>query len=380
MNTQVHDRAAVSVVFVGDLILGLDDVRPHLTDISKVLNHADLAVGHLEWPHTNRGWVCSSELPAPGCPPENIGQLATAGFDVLTLAHNHTFDQGPYGIIDTIDAAERSGMVTVGAGLTIDEARRPVIVDRAGVRLGFLSYNSVGPRESWATLSKAGGAPIRVLTHYQLELSSPGSHGTAYTFVDPDSLREMEHDIRTLKSQVDVVCVAIHKGMIITRAELAAYERPLCHAAIDAGADVIIGHHSHMLRGVEVYHGRPIFHGVNHFITAYPDDGDPQKPSGKKRTPPRRSPILAQNVPDGTVTNYPFSTESRMTMVAQIAAGRAGVHSAGFIPAHIEADSVTKIYGDDELGRKVGTYVQEISAEAGLDTNLWWDGSQWRFL
>jgi len=371
---------SVTLALVGDLILGLDDVEPHLASIRDVMNDIDVGVGHVEWPHTDRGWVCSAMIPAPGCPPHNIKTVADAGFDVVTLAHNHTFDQGPYGITDTIEAAENSGMVAVGAGLDIHQARKPAILEVNGVRLGFLSYNAVGPSESFATISKAGAAPIRVHSHYDLELASPGSYATAYTFVDPASLDEMRADISDLKSRVDVVCVSVHKGMIITRAALADYERPLCFAAIDAGADIVVGHHAHMLRGVEVYQGRPIFHGVNHFVTAYPDNTDPQKPSGRARTTPRRSPILAQNVPDGTVRNFPFSTESRMTMVAHVVVGPEGVREAGFLPAHIDEDAVTHVHGDDEMGHQVGRYVRDISTEAGLDTEITWTGSVFRFL
>ena len=71
----------------------------------------------------------------------------------------------------------------------------------------------------------------------------------------------MEGDIHQLKRQVDVVVVVFHKGMVRIPVKLAHYERQVSRAAIDAGADAVIGHHAHVLRGVEVYKGRPIYHG-----------------------------------------------------------------------------------------------------------------------
>ena len=136
-------------------------------------------------PHTSRGVPSSVDIPAPPADPAHLDALARAGVGVATLAGNHIFDSGPNGVEDTIAALHELGIATTGAGMTIDEARRPAIVEAGGLRVGTLSYNCVGPRESRATSRKAGAAPLDVLTHYELDYAGPGGPPKAYTFVTP---------------------------------------------------------------------------------------------------------------------------------------------------------------------------------------------------
>jgi poly-gamma-glutamate synthesis protein (capsule biosynthesis protein) len=369
----------LEITLTGDLILGADDVRPHLASAAPLLRDS-LAVGHLEWPHTDRGAISSGDLPAPAAPLANLDALADAGFDVLTMAGNHIFDQGPAGIADTLERLDRLGVAATGAGATLEEARRPAIVERDGIRVGVLSYNAVGPRESWATASKAGAAYVRVHAVYDLEMASPGSPPTEYTYLEPVALAAMEDDIRALRPQVDVLVVALHKGMVFVRADLAMYERPLARAAIDAGADIVASHHAHIMRGVEVYRGRPIFHGLNHFVTAYQPTADPTSPRSRARTRPARSPILRLVEPDRSVRDFPFSRDSRMVMLGSVQVDRSGVRSAGFYPCWIDESAHTIVHGDDEVGREVARYAQAISDEAGLQADIRGAGSRFHFL
>lgn len=371
----VSPGEGLELTFAGDLILGAPDARPYLEPAAPRLR-GSLAIGHLEWPHTERGQISSGDLPAPAGSLGNLDAVAEAGFDIVTMAGNHIFDQGPAGILDSIERLAGHGVATTGAGATLEHARRPAIVERDGVRVGVLSYNAVGPRESWATVSKAGAAYVRIHAHYELEMSSPGSPPTEFTFIDPESLDAMFADIGALREQVDVVVVAFHKGMVFVRAQLALYEKPLAHAAIEAGADVVAAHHAHILRGLEVYKGRPIFHGLNHFVTAYPDTADPTSARSAARSRPTRSPILKLVDPDRSVPNFPFSRESRMTMLGSVTVGREGVRDAGFYPAYIDDRGITRLHGRDDIGVAVHDYVAAISAEAGLDVRLSWDGDR----
>ena len=359
----------LELTFAGDLMLGAADVRAHLASAAPRLKDS-LAIGHLEWSHTDRGFIASGDLPAPASPLHNLDTLAEAGFDVVTMAGNHIFDQGPAGIVDSIERLERHGVATTGAGIDLAHARRPAIVERAGLKIGVLSYNAVGPRESWATLSKAGAAYVRIHSHYELEMASPGSPPTEYTFIDPETLDAMFADLEALRARADVVVVAFHKGMAFERARLAMYERPLAHAAVQAGADIVVSHHAHILRGVELYRGRPIFHGLNHFVAAYPDTAVPTSARSVARTRPTRSPILKLVDPDPTVPNFPFSRESRLTMLASVTVGPEGVVDAGFYPARIDDAGRTILHDDDDVADAVVEYVTEIGKEAGLHTSF----------
>jgi poly-gamma-glutamate synthesis protein (capsule biosynthesis protein) len=284
--------------------------------------------------------------------------------------------------VDTVAELRRLGLATAGAGSTIAGARQPAIVEAGGVTVGVLSYNAVGPRESWATSVKAGAAYVRISQYYESEIASPGSPPTEFTAPDYESLAAMEDDIAALAEQVDVVAVVLHKGLAFVRAALAQYERPLARAAIDAGAAVVIGHHAHVLRGVEVYRGRPIYHGINHFVTAYSTRSSPASREGAAARPvPKRSPVFAHLAePDRSVVNFPYPTEARHTLVARLTVDRAGVAAAGFVPCWIDEQAHPVAHGDDEQGRATVDYVRAIGAEAGLpDVELRWHDGAVRF-
>lgn len=361
---------SVRLAFVGDLMLSAPDPAAYFADVAPVLRAADVAVGHLEWPHTRRGQVSVVDIPAPACPPEALDAVADAGIRVATMAGNHMFDQGVFGVVDSVAELRARGIEPVGAGATVEEARRPAVVEHDGVRIGFLSYNCVGPRESWATTVKAGVAPLRVINHYELDIASPGSAPREYTSVEPDSAEELRADVAALAQQVDVVCVSLHKGMGFVRAALAQYEREATRIAVDAGAHVVIGHHAHILRGVEVDRGAPVFHGVNHFVPAYTAETDPLDPRAR-RPKPRKTPSLEFFRPDPGSAPFPFPRESRHTMIAVVDVDASGVLAAGFVPCWIGDDARPRpLTGED--ARATVDYVVAITAEAGLDADVEW--------
>jgi hypothetical protein len=359
----------ITIAYVGDLMLAAEDSAEFLDDARPFLRRADVAVGHVEWPHTDRGQVCAVDIPAPAVPPAHLDALSRAGIAVATLAGNHMFDQGPFGVQDTVAGLRSRGIETCGAGADLASARRPAIVEAGGLRAGFLSYNAVGPRESWATPVKAGVAPVRVHSHYELDIASPGSRPSEHTSVDVDSAAELCADIAQLREQADIVSVSFHKGMGFVRAELAQYERPLARMAVDAGADIVIGHHAHILRGVEVYRGRPVFHGINHFAPAYTDATNPLGNHGN-RPRPRRAPSIDFFQPDTSVANFPFPVESRHTMIAVVVADTAGVLEAGFVPCYLDRRSRPVPFGGADRGGETTDYIRAITAEAGLDARI----------
>lgn len=361
---------SIRLAFVGDLMLSAPDPDAYFADAAPLLRSADIAIGHLEWPHTARGQVSVVDIPAPACPPAALDAMAEAGIEVATMAGNHMFDQGVFGVVDSVDALRERGIAPVGAGATLDDARRPAIVERGGIRVGFLSYNCVGPRESWATSVKAGVAPLRIINHYELDIASPGSAPREYTSVDPDTAQELRADVAALAAQVDIVCVSLHKGMGFVRAALAQYEREATRLAIDAGAHVVIGHHAHILRGVEVDRGRPVFHGINHFVPAYTPETDPLDPRAR-RPRPRKTPSIGFFEPDPGTAPFPFPRESRHTMIATVEVDASGVVSAGFVPCWIGDDAHPRPVGG-EAARATVQYVADISREAELDTRIDW--------
>ncbi len=370
----------VTLMMVGDLIL--DEPRPdRFFDRSRsALAQAAVLAGHVEVPHTDRGIESSNDIPAPASDPANLQALARAGFHVATLAGNHIADAGPNGITDTIQGLRSNNIQATGAGSTLAEARKPALLMRQGLRFGFLSYNCVGPRESWATSAKPGCAYVKIITHYELDYATPGGQPTIYTFADPASLDEMENDIAALRPQVDILAVALHKGMGHCPSTLVMYERQVAKAAIDAGADIVVGHHAHIVEGIEVYKNRPIFHGLGNFVTVTRALSVDANASPERLAWAKRRRMLFGFEPDPDYPTYPFHPEAKNAMIAWCDVDKSGVRRAGFLPCWIHPDGGPEVLAHDERGSAVAAYLEKISRQCGLNTAFRWDGDRVVFM
>lgn len=362
--------ATSTVLMVGDIILDDDDADRLFAASRALLAKGDLVIGHVEVPHTLRGEQCVVGVPGSGGDPARLAILAEVGFDVVTLAANHIFDYGPAGVADTIAALTAGGIRCTGAGMNIDEARRPAVVETGGVRCATVSYNCVGPRESWASAGKAGAAYVHTMKHLD--------GWDVYTFADPVTLRQMQEDIRAAKAANDIVIAALHKGKVHTPAEVLEVERQLAYAAIDAGADLVIGHHAHILRGVEFYRDVPIFHGLCNFVCVT----DALSIDQRRNTSPERLVHAVRRrklynfEPDPAYPKYPFHPDARNSMVAMCDIGPGGVSRPGFMPLWIEPSGEPVPHGDSAKGRDITAYIERITREAGFDTDFRWDGDR----
>ena len=354
------------ILLVGDLILDEPQPDTFFDRARPVLQRADIVIGHVEVPHTRRGVEASSDVPAPPSDPDHLLALGRAGVHVATLAGTHIFDAGPNGVEDTVAGLRSQGIQTAGAGGTLAEARQPAIVDRQGLRVGVLSYNCVGPQDSWAGPTKAGCAFVRVITHYELDHASPGGPPRIYTFAEPETLEAMQADIAALDARVEVTIVALHKGIGHTPATLAMYERQVARAAVDAGADIVVGHHAHITRGVEMYRGRPVFHGLGNFVTvtralAVEANASPARLAWAKR---RTALFGFEPLPD--YPTYPFHPEARNAMIAVCDVEAGGVARAGFLPCWIHPSGQPEPLAEDSRGLEVAGYIEDITRRAGL--------------
>ncbi|MFJ1466213.1 CapA family protein [Massilia orientalis] len=366
----------LSLLMVGDLVLDEPDPDRFFDDARAVLRGADLVVGHVETPYTLRGKEQSGDVPAEAADPAKLASLARAGFHAASLAGNHVYDQGEEGVADTIAGLYAHGIAPFGAGVDLAGARLPAILERGGLRVGFLGYNCVGPRLSWAGPDKGGCAYVQVISHYEPEGANPGGPPQAFTFPVPATLDAMQADIVALRRQVDIVVVSLHKGLVHTPAQLAMYERPVARAAIEAGADIVVGHHPHIARGIEFYKGRPIFHGLGNFVTvtrALNVEGN-DHPARLAWAERRRK--LFGFVPDPDMPCYPFHPESRNTMIADCRIAPDGRVSAGFRPCWIGDDGAPRVLGNDAQGRAVAGYLADIGRAAGMDTVSRWEGER----
>ena len=368
-------NSVATVVAVGDIILDEPDLERCFDLAAPAIRAADLAIGHVEVPHTSRGAQQKTAVPAPPADPRHLAALPAAGFDVITLAANHAYDQGDPGVRDTIDTLVEHGIQPVGTGMSLDEARRPALVERAGLRFGVLSYNTVGPAESWAGSAKAGCAYLRTMTHYQQDHHSPGAPPTVYTFTPLADVEALASDIGALRPRCDVLIVAFHKGIVHTPAVVLDYEKQISRAAIDAGADIVVGHHAHILRGIELYKGKPIYHGLGNFVCVTRAlNYDPSNDSPERRAWALRRRTMFGFEPDPEYPLYPFHPDAKQTIIAKCVVDGRGQIEARYLPAYVNRQYQPEIVARDERGQQIFDYVERISRQAGLASAFDWDG------
>jgi len=278
----------VSLLAVGDVALRVTDPGAQLAGIAPVLRAADIAFGQLETPLTNDGTrqLFPGFRGASGNVPRDAGAtagaLADAGFTVMSFAGNHTMDRSASAMLATVAAAGAHGIGIAGAGENLAAAREPVIVEKRGTRVGFLAYCSVLPRGYDATPARAGVAPLRARTFYEQVDWQAGTPPRIVTLANAADLAALQDDVRRLRERVDVVVVSMHWGIHFEPGTIADYQYEAAHAAIDAGADVILGHHGHVIKGIEYYRGKPVFYSLGN-VTLLPrgDKGEPLTEGGR---------------------------------------------------------------------------------------------------
>jgi poly-gamma-glutamate synthesis protein (capsule biosynthesis protein) len=164
--------------------------------------------------------------------------LGDAGFDIVSFANNHVGDWDRAAFDETLLQLQEAQVKYAGAGTNYADASTPRIVTVRGMKIGFIASTDVGPKWLAATDTKSG-----------ILLSS-----------DP----KLPDIVRAAKAQVDVLVVSFHWGNEYSPAN--AHQQALAHAVIDAGADIVVGHHPHVMERVEEYNGKPIFYSLGNFI------------------------------------------------------------------------------------------------------------------
>lgn len=360
---------SVTLLCVGDIILG-DHSDVYFEHVRSVLAEGDLVIGQLEVPYTAR----DEEALRLERHPDNLYPLVSAGFDVLSLAGNHLADAGYAGIEDTINWLREHQISPVGAGMNLAEARQPVIVERGETKIGILKYNCVGPPETWATATKPGGAYVKVITHYELEHANPGGPPAIYTWAEPQSLRLMIDDIRELRETCDVLIVSFHKGLVHQPVKLAEYEQQVAYAAIDAGADLIISEHAHLLKGIEIYKGKTIFHGLCNFV-AYVPSLFPNANEDRDAWSKRRMELFGFR-PDPDYPTYPFHPEAIYTIIAKSTICKGKIIQSSYIPCLVNKEGKPVPVDKRNGGQQVFDYMQSITRQAGLHANFEWSDGE----
>ncbi|MBD2035281.1 CapA family protein [Leptolyngbya sp. FACHB-321] len=244
-----HDRVpdpkdpTVTLTFAGDVTLSDHFADAIGKDYERTFANmdeyrkADLGMVNLENPLTR------ATIPLPDkefnfkADPDAVKVLTSGGVSLVNLANNHAMDYQEPGLVETLDTLKQAGIAHVGAGRNVKEARRPEIIDVKGQRVAYFGY-------------------------YGADFESASETRAGTNYADEQRIAE---DIKAVRSQVDWVIVNYHWGEELAT-HPADWQINLAHFSIDQGADVVVGHHPHVLQGAEIYKGRPIAYSMGNFI------------------------------------------------------------------------------------------------------------------
>ena len=361
----------VSVLAVGDVFPDVPDGRAAFAPLEPLFHAADVVFGNCEGVYSDRPAKSPSHKHFMGTARERGSMLGEVGFDVMTCANNHMVDGGYDGLADTLELLRRQGIAVTGAGMDIEEALRPAIVERDGVRIAFLGFCSVYPVGYEARPDRPGLAPLRVRTFYadpDPNFWEPGIEPVIATVPVPEDLDRFRRTIAATREQADFVVVACHWGYSSWVEVLQSYELELARDAVDHGADAVVCHHHHSLRGIELRGGRPIFYGlgalVHHFSGLHISRED--RAARYARFGDRSSWIEDEVFP-----LWPFRADSRKTGIAVLDLGAGGVIDAGLVPARMLEDGSTEpLRPDDPVAAEIADYVERITRQSGFETRF----------
>lgn len=279
--------------------------------VAPIFKETDVNIGNLEGAITERGEPFKKQFVLRMKPP--VAQaLRDAGFSLFSLANNHTLDYGTEGLEDTIFYLTQNSLGFAGAGMNLKEARRPAWLHVQGSTIAFLSYSLTFPRGFYAAAEKPGTAFAK---------------------------KEMVHkDIKKAKAQAAFVIVSFHWGAELME-KPKPYQKQMAHLAVASGADLILGHHPHVLQGIEIYKGKLIFYSLGNFAFSS------------------------------------WSKKTRESVIARIQIDDGGIKKAWVIPLNVNNNEV-HLQPQPLTGEQGLRVVQKIkSLSAGLGTKIVWENN-----
>jgi len=249
---------------VGDIMLGRGvgmrlrksgDYGIAFSKVSGYLKQGDVVFANLESPITasTHSLDPKRKIVLKGAP-ESVSALTGAGISIVSLANNHMMDYYEEGLFDTIDILDKNNILHTGSGRNIDDARKPAILEKNGIKIGFLAYSDM------AELVFAGEPYLK----YSAEKDKSG--------VSPRKYETIKEDVEKLRGQVDILAVSLHWG-VEESFTIPPEQVEFAHKLIDDGVDVILGHHPHQFQGIEMYKGKPIIYSMGNFLF---DQNDPE--------------------------------------------------------------------------------------------------------
>ncbi len=245
------DEGQIHLLFGGDVLLSDHVLQAYRSGggIGGVLDsgyrglieEADFFMVNQEFPFSSRGTAAADKQYTFRLAPEYVTMFHEMGIDGVTLANNHALDFGTDALLDSCATLDEAGILHTGAGVDLEQAKQALFFEKNGFKIGVIGATRVIPEAGWA----AGRNHAGMLSTY-----------------DPAILLQ---EIGALNESCDYVIVYVHWG--IERDEKPQeYQRQLGQQYIDAGADLVIGSHPHVLQGIEYYKGKPVVYSLGNFV------------------------------------------------------------------------------------------------------------------
>jgi poly-gamma-glutamate synthesis protein (capsule biosynthesis protein) len=293
-----QNNPVVTMMAVGDIMLSrvvgskmvkYQDYTYPFLKTHELLSSADYTFGNLETSVTPGREIVTGEM-VFRADPESLEGLLLAGFDLVTLANNHTLNFGKDGLLDTFKYLSSAGIKYMGAGKSVKDAYQPVVEEIKGISFAFLAY-------SYATGN---------LTSYDSEEPNPSLAAMDF--------EKMKSDVLTASELADYVIVSMHDGYEYQFTPN-QHQKDFAHAAIESGADLVIGHHPHVVQTMQKYQDGYILYSLGNFVF-----------------------------------DQMWSQETREGMVAEITFTNDGIKAFDFIPVIIEDYAQPRMANPDEAG------------------------------
>jgi poly-gamma-glutamate capsule biosynthesis protein CapA/YwtB (metallophosphatase superfamily) len=360
----------VLIGMVGDVLVDRENPIEVFSHVRDILRVPDIMFANLEAAYTDDPRPVPSAPVVLKPPAHNLDVFANVGFNVMSMANNHIVDVGYEAMLQTRSRLRAQGVRTCGAGGSFDEAHEPALIDAKGLRVAFLAYCVGYPSGYEARAKTPGLAPMRAYRYLRdpdpSDPTDPGDLLDVITLPDKNDLAALTKDIERASAVADLVVVSFHWGDYTKPFHLTDHETRTARYCIDHGADMIVGHHHHVLRGIEWYKGKPILYGLGHFVFDLRWEWSEEllkviasyeRGAGARYTVAPRSgwPLL------------PMHEDARMTIIAWATANRGAISDISFLPCRLTPEGLVRpLELDSRASAEVVDYLDKCNTTQGL--------------
>lgn len=320
---------------------GFDALMAHM-------KQADLVWGSCEVQFSKRGFRTDSPI-AYLVEPEVGRDLGRVGYQIMTVATNHTWDYGPDAFLDTLENLREGGVEPVGGGATPAEAWKPSIRVIDGIKVGTLAVSCLVPPYYAVLDDRPGIAAVRIRQYAALDplgmMIEPGRPIQVESMAEEEDAVRLEQAIAALRPQVNILIVSIHWGYG-RGTPLATYQRPLAERVIAAGADMILGNHSHSPTAIELIGGKPVIYSLGNHIAQ----------QDRVNATRRQLEIFADIDPWSVIADIDFD--------------RHGVSSIALHPTACTKDGLPELVPAGPLAASILSRIAELSSASGTQVDV----------